>query len=184
MRKVLLPILFSLLCLACGTIGGFRLVPDSATYASGNYWRYPLANIPGILGGMYGVIIFSSTCAGLLVAMMPTISRQALLIASCAGWLVFPGMDSAGALLCVSALRFSRFLAVPAFLFHPISALTLLPLAIRRNAITLSVSFGIVAAIMTAFVWYEGEGVSTISHITYMSRYAIVPLSVLIGGLV
>lgn len=183
MRRYILPALFTALCMACG-LYGFRLVPDSSIYASGTYWRYPLSNIPGIIGGMYGVIVFSSVCAGLLISTMPTIKRQCLLATACAGWLVFPGMDSAGALLCVLALKSNRAIAIPALLIHPISAITLLPIAIRRNAVTLAASFSIVALIMASFIVYEGNGVSTVSHIAYMSRYSLVPLSVLIGRLV
>lgn len=158
---------------------GYRLVPDSYTYARRgiHFTPYPLAWIPGAIAGINGVIVANAIAATLLVFLVSEPRVRTVFSIVTLYFLVFPGMDAIGALAIGAAIKYrSKLPAVVAFLIHPVSAIVSIPILVRFTVKTLALSAVISAFIIGAFV-VDGitmhSSVSPVSHALYLLRYTL-----------
>src|SRR5262245_11234469 len=88
---------------------GFRLDPDSSSYAGGELVPGALALWPiGCAGGMAAVVIVSAIAAGLCVELLPDTRARALFMGGGFVWLLFPGADALGVLGVALLARAAR----------------------------------------------------------------------------
>jgi hypothetical protein len=89
---------------------------------------YPLASIPGAIGGLRAVILVSSTAAALCVYLIPQ-GRSRIIFLVFAGWyLLYPGMDAVGTACILLIDKYNlRWPFAIALLSHPVAALTTWP---------------------------------------------------------
>jgi len=154
---------------------GFRLRPDSETYASGALLPNSLAaGIVGSAGGMVALVTVSALAAGIVVGLLPD-NRSRCIFALLGGfWFLFPGADALGILGVALMLRASSrgFLWFLTGAFHAVAAVVTLPLALRsRYALLWSLIIGF--CIMIGFSTVETGPVSWWEHFLYTSRYLI-----------
>jgi hypothetical protein len=173
-----LPLLAGSLAFAAGEVG-FRLVPDSFTYARhGIYLRpYPLSWIPGYLGGMQGVIIANALAVIALLYVIPRGRGRKLMTFGGMFFFLFPGMDALGAFLIALVVRYRRrFPYVLALLIHPVAALTTAPVLYRRTPKGFLAAAVLVLGIIVGFAidgYIRHEHVNVFAHMVYTVRYAL-----------
>ena len=177
-----LPATVAGISLLAGEIG-FKLVPDTATYARRgiHLTPYPLSWIPGAIGGLQGVIIVNAVAVFFLLLLVPPGTPRRLLAAGGFYFFLFPGMDSLGALLVTLVFKYrNRLPYVVALGIHPVAAITTTPFLLRRTPRGFVIAFALVFMIVVSFAvdgYLRHEKVGVVSHIVYTVRYALPLLS-------
>jgi hypothetical protein len=150
---------------------GFRLHPDSFTYAGGSIVPSPLGGLIGRVGGMPLLIAASSVAAALLVAWLPS-DRSRLVFVGLGGfWLLFPGVDALGVVFVALALRSRRwwFATLPV---HLVAGLVTFPLLWRsRRPVLWAVAIAL--AVVVVFAFRDRSGAPVWLHVVFMTRYLL-----------
>lgn len=134
---------------------GFRLVPDSYTYARGALSPSLIGTLTGRVGGMTLLILVGGAAAAACVALLPDRRSRLIWLGFSTYWFAFPGVDALGVLMVALMLR----TASPgkwwllAWFAHPVAALVTWPL-LRPGRWTLElVALSAVAAIVGVGVY-------------------------------
>lgn len=112
-------------------LSGFRLDPDSYTYASGVLGPYSFAGgLIGRIGGMPALIGVSAAAAAALVYLLPTQRARLFFLLAGGVWLLYPGVDALGVLMIALMLRapLRGLWWLLAGIVHPVAALVSWPL--------------------------------------------------------
>lgn len=181
--------LTTFLLAASGGIIGFRLVPDTDTYASGVMFPYgiPLPSLGGLLGQLGGLpllIVVGSAAAALCSYYV----ERWLFVALSIPIVIFPGVDALGAsFVLLSVVKRRTIYGVLSIFAHPVSFLTGWPFILRfiprRLAVILSATCAL--AVMSTFT-YRGYttdiSVDVAHHFLYTARYLFVTFTLGMRG--